>query len=92
VSQMRRARLDETVVPLDTTEGYRNGKRAAEAPASTGVGEVLREWRAAERALAELAPGTPEWTRALRDVELLRIRYQQVFSAAEPLPDAEATG
>jgi hypothetical protein len=89
---MRRARLDETVVPLDTTESYRDGKRAAEAPASTGVGEVLREWRAAERALAELAPGSPEWTHTRDEVELLRTRYQQVFSAAELLSDAEATG
>jgi PAS domain S-box-containing protein len=56
-----------------------------EAPATLfTVGEVLREWRAAERVLAELAPGTPEWTRTQGEVEMLRGRYQRLFGAAEP--------
>jgi PAS domain-containing protein len=48
------------------------------------VGEVLREWRAAERELAELAPGTQDWARTLLEIELLRSRYQELFRAAEP--------
>lgn len=46
------------------------------------AGAVLREWRAAERVLAELAPGTPEWTRAQGEVEMLRGRYQRLFGDA----------
>jgi PAS domain-containing protein len=55
------------------------------------VGDVLREWRAAERELAELAPGTPEWARMLSEIELLRSRYQELFRAMKPL-SGEANG
>ena len=48
------------------------------------VGDVLREWRSAERGLAELVPGTPEWLRKLSEIEALRGRYQEVFKAVEP--------
>jgi PAS domain-containing protein len=55
---------------------------APEAPPSVfSVGSVLREWRAAERTLAELMPGTPEWRRTLADIELLRDRYHEVFTS-----------
>jgi hypothetical protein len=40
---------------------------------------VLRQWRVAERVLAELAPGTPEWTRTVSEIELLRGKYQELF-------------
>jgi hypothetical protein len=62
-------------------------RRSRFPEADVSLGEVLREWRAAERVLAELVPGTPEWTRALGEVELLRSRYQQVLSAAGPMID-----
>jgi PAS domain-containing protein len=56
-----------------------------EAPASVfSVGSVLREWRAAERDLAELKPGTPEWARQLSEIELLRDRYQELFKSIMP--------
>ena len=48
------------------------------------VGDVLREWRSAERGLAELVPGTQEWLRKLSEIEALRGRYQEVFKAVEP--------
>ena len=51
------------------------------------VGAVLREWRAAERELAELVPDTPEWARTLSEVELLRGRYEELFSAMKASPD-----
>jgi PAS domain S-box-containing protein len=55
-----------------------------EAPATLfTVGGVLNEWRAAERVLAELVPGTPEWRRTLGEVKMLRSRYQQLFKSAE---------
>lgn len=56
-----------------------------EAPASLfSVGEVLRSWRAAERELAELKPGTPEWTRTLSEIEMLRGQYRELFRTAHP--------
>ena len=60
---------------------------APEAPSSVfTVSDVLREWRAAERELAELSPGTPEWARTLSEIDLLRGRYQKLFRALEPPP------
>jgi PAS domain-containing protein len=43
------------------------------------VGSVMREWRAAERKLAELVPGTPAWARTRGEIDLLRDRYQELF-------------
>jgi PAS domain-containing protein len=51
-----------------------------EAPRSLyWVGTVLREWRAAERRLAELSRDSPEWTRTVSEIELLRGRYRELF-------------
>jgi PAS domain-containing protein len=59
-----------------------------EAPASMfTVGDVLREWRAAERELTELRPGSSEWARTLSEIELLRGRYQELFREVKPPPD-----
>jgi PAS domain-containing protein len=56
-----------------------------DAPASAyNVDDVLREWRAAERELSELTPDTPEWTRAMGEIDMLRGMYQELFRAAEP--------
>jgi PAS domain-containing protein len=54
------------------------GAPAAPPSASTVV-DVLRDWRAAERALTVLAPGTAEWARTLDEIERLRSRYQDLF-------------
>jgi PAS domain-containing protein len=62
------------------------------APSVFTVGDVLREWRSAERVLAELVPGTPEWARTVAEIEMLRSRYQQLFKAAERQSDDGATG
>jgi len=51
------------------------------------VGDVLREWRAAERVLAALVPGTPEWARTVSEIELLRGKYQELFITAESPSD-----
>lgn len=56
-------------------------------PSVFSVGDVLREWRAAERELAELTPGTPAWTRTLGEVQLLRERYQELFRAMKARSD-----
>jgi PAS domain-containing protein len=56
-----------------------------EAPQSVyTVGGVLRQWRAAERDLAELIPGSAEWARTLAEIELLRGRYQELFKSVAP--------
>jgi PAS domain-containing protein len=56
-----------------------------EAPPSVyTVGSVLREWRAAERNLIELVPGSPEWNRTTGEIESLRETYQELFKSARP--------
>ncbi len=52
-------------------------------PSVFTVGDVLREWRAAERELSALIPGTSAWARTLSEIELLRGRYQELFTAVE---------
>jgi PAS domain S-box-containing protein len=48
--------------------------------------EVLRQWRAAERELARLAPGTPEWARTMNEIAVFREQYQELFRAIERPP------
>jgi PAS domain-containing protein len=48
------------------------------------LGSVLRQWRAAERDLAELMPGSAEWARTLAEIELLRGKYQELFKSVAP--------
>jgi PAS domain-containing protein len=51
-----------------------------EAPSSLyTVGSVMREWRAAERQLSELLPGSEDWARTKSEIEMLRARYQELF-------------
>jgi hypothetical protein len=42
-------------------------------------GEVLSQWRAAERRLDELVPGTDDWANAQSEIELWRSTYQALF-------------
>jgi PAS domain S-box-containing protein len=87
-------RADGTTIRVSyAIEATRAGLRARlwqvegspEAPSSVfSVGGVLRQWRAAERELAELMPGTPEWARTLSEVQLLRGRYQELFNTVKP--------
>jgi PAS domain-containing protein len=48
------------------------------------VGSVLREWRAAERTLAELHPDSREWANTASEIALLRSRYQELFRSVAP--------
>jgi PAS domain-containing protein len=55
-----------------------------DAPATVfTVDDVLREWRAAERELAALEPGTEESRGVQREIDLLRAQYRDLFRAAE---------
>ena len=74
-------------------EPHRSGFRARlrqvegspESPPSIfTVGGVLRQWRAAERKLAELVPGSPEHARTLGEIEMLRGRYHELFQSVKP--------
>lgn len=47
------------------------------------VGSVLRQWRAAERDLAGLTPGSQEYARTFTEVELLRERYHELVKSAK---------
>lgn len=43
------------------------------------AGQVLAEWRAAERRLAEIPEGSAEWRAVSRDIDTFRARYQALF-------------
>ena len=43
------------------------------------AGQVLAEWRAAERRMVEIQPDTAEWHDAQSEIENFRQRYQDVF-------------
>lgn len=42
-------------------------------------GQVLAEWRAAERRLAEIPEGSAEWQAVTREIETFRARYHALF-------------
>ena len=44
------------------------------------MGSILSLWRAAERDLATVVPGTAEWHQLTDQVETFRARYQQLFA------------
>jgi PAS domain-containing protein len=43
------------------------------------AGQVLAEWRAAERRLAAIVEGSPEWTAVMDEIEVFRRRYHALF-------------
>ena len=46
------------------------------------IGDVLTEWRAAERRLETIDPASPEGAALQRDVDVLRSQYQQLVKRA----------
>ena len=54
------------------------GSTKAPANVFTG-GRILSEWRAAERRLTEVSPGSEEATRIEAEIERLRAHYQDLF-------------
>ena len=85
---LRRAdgRIIRVTYSIEATEtGFRARISPVDAPADAPttmytVGDVLRQWREAERRLATLVPSTPEWTDVEAEMNLLRDRYQQLFA------------
>jgi PAS domain-containing protein len=49
------------------------------APLVYTAGQVLAEWRAAERRLTEIPEDSAEWRAIHRDIEMFRARYQEIF-------------
>jgi PAS domain S-box-containing protein len=43
------------------------------------AGQVLAEWRAAERRLITIPPETPEWHHTQAEIDTFRQRYQELF-------------
>ena len=43
------------------------------------AGQALAEWRAAERRLAAIVEGSPEWTAVTEEIEVFRRRYHALF-------------
>jgi PAS domain S-box-containing protein len=43
------------------------------------AGQVLAEWRAAERRMIEIPPDSPEWHDAQAEIDAFRQRYQELF-------------
>jgi hypothetical protein len=54
---------------------------AGHPASSSALGDLLREWRAAERRLADLDPGSDAWAHLQVEIEGLRQRYQEAFDA-----------
>ncbi len=50
-------------------------------PVVYSAGEVLAEWRAAERRMTEVPTDSPEGRRIKRQIETFRSRYADVFRA-----------
>lgn len=78
-----KVRVKFAITPL---EGGRYRAVLMRAPGSTEAatslytaGEVLAQWRAAERRLETLTPGSPELEDVQSDIEVFRARYQELF-------------
>jgi uncharacterized membrane protein YccC len=57
---------------------------------SASLSAILERWRAVERQLDDIEPGTPEATRLFAEFERIRDEYMTMFEARRAsLPDAE---
>ncbi len=54
----------------------------SEPPRMYTIGAVLSAWRAAERDLEEVVPGSAEWTAAQSEIEYFRAEYKRVTTGA----------
>ena len=60
----------------------RADEAVSEPPRMYTVGAVLSAWRAAERSLEKVAPGTEEWRAAQAEIDYFRAEYQRVARGA----------
>jgi hypothetical protein len=59
----------------------------SEPPRVYTVGTVLSAWRAAERSLESVVPGTEEWKAAQAEIDYFRAEYQRVARGASGRAD-----
>jgi PAS domain-containing protein len=48
-------------------------------PVMYTAGQILAEWRAAERKLAEIPEGSAEWRAVSHEIDVFRSRYHELF-------------
>jgi hypothetical protein len=65
------------------TDGRTDIEPIVESEAAPGAAETLERWRAVERQLDELEPGSPESVRLFAEFERLRDEYLGVFRERE---------
>jgi hypothetical protein len=65
------------------TDGRTDIEPIVESEAAPGAAEILERWRAVERQLDELEPGSPESARLFAEFERLRDEYLGVFRERE---------
>jgi uncharacterized membrane protein YccC len=63
------------------TEDRTNLETIDESESAASLGALLAQWRAVERQLAEMPPGTPEGMRLFAEFERLRDEYMAAFRA-----------
>lgn len=66
---------------LTRAAGRETDDSAGHPAGSQVVRELLRQWRAAERGLAELDPDSETWALLKAEIDGLRQRYQEAFNA-----------
>jgi PAS domain-containing protein len=70
----------------------RPSSEAVELPASWfTIGQILSTWRAAERRLEAVVPGSPEWDAIQVEIEAFREQYQRLFAAETNRPSEGST-
>jgi PAS domain-containing protein len=77
-------RIRFAIVPLDSGQ-FRIILEPAESPVGQApkvytAGQVLSEWRAAERRLADLPPGSADADAVRAEIERFRTTYQEIFT------------
>ena len=65
------------------TDGRTDIEPIAQSEAAPDTAEILERWRAVERQLDDLEPGSPEWVRLFAEFERLRDEYLAAFRERE---------
>ena len=63
------------------TDGRTDIARITESQAAPPIAEILERWRAIERQMDELEPGSPESVRLFAEFERTRLEYMAAFEA-----------
>jgi hypothetical protein len=64
-----------------TTDGRTDVETIANSESAPALGEILQRWRAIERQLDEVQPGSPESVRLFAEFERARDEYMAAFRA-----------